>query len=74
MNDDTISLDEAFKQIDARRKIENPWTEADEARREAKSKAEREARDRWLETHPPEPEEPDDEEEEEEEEDGDEEE
>lgn len=51
MNHDTISLDEAFAQIDARRKAENPWTAADEKRVEAKRAAEQAALAAWQAAH-----------------------
>ena len=65
-NYDTVSLDEAFAQIDARRKAENPWTAADEKRLEAKRAAEQAALAAWKAAHADEPcEEEDDEEDEE---------
>lgn len=66
MNDhDSISLDEAFAQIDARRKAENPWTADDEKRVEAKRAAEQAALAAWKAAHADEPcEEEDDEEDE----------
>jgi hypothetical protein len=61
---DTISLDDAFAQIDARRRAENPWTPADEARYAARSAADRAAQEAWAIANP------DDEDEEGEDEDG----
>jgi hypothetical protein len=52
MKYETITLDEAFKQIDARRRLENPWTPEDEARMSAKSKRERAAQEAWALLHP----------------------
>ena len=49
---DTISLDEAFAQIDARRKIENPWHEEDEARVEEKRVAAHARYEKWVAANP----------------------
>ena len=49
---DTISLDDAFAQIDARRRAENPWTPADEARYAARSAADRAAQEAWAIANP----------------------
>jgi hypothetical protein len=65
--EDTVSLDEAFTQIDARRRAENPWTAADEERYQKRAQAEREAQERWDAAHPAAPEEEDEEDEEDEE-------
>lgn len=51
MNHDSVSLDEAFAQIDARRKAENPWTASDEKRVEAKRAAEQAALAAWKAAH-----------------------
>lgn len=60
MNNDTVSLREAFAQINSRR---NSWTEADEQRLEAKRAAEQAALVAWQAAHADEPcEEEDDEE------------
>lgn len=52
MNNETISLNEALAQINARR---NPWTEADEQRLEAKRAAEQAALAAWQAAHADEP-------------------
>jgi len=49
---DTISIDDAFAQIDARRRAENPWTPADEARYAARSAADRAAQEAWAIANP----------------------
>ena len=49
---DTISLDDAFAQIDARRRAENPWTAADEKRYAARSAADRATQEAWAIAHP----------------------
>lgn len=49
---DTVSLDEAFAQIDARRRTENPWTPADEARADARRALERARHEAWEITNP----------------------
>lgn len=50
--EDTISFDEMERQDRERRARENPWTAADEARFEAKRKAEQAARAKWLAENP----------------------
>ena len=49
---DTVSLDEAFAQIDARRRAENPWTPADEARADARRAIERARHEAWAIANP----------------------
>jgi hypothetical protein len=49
---DIISLDDAFAQIDARRRAENPWTSADEARYAARSAAARATQEAWAIANP----------------------
>jgi hypothetical protein len=49
---DIVSLDEAFAQIDARRRAENPWTAADEKRYAARSAADRATQEAWAIAHP----------------------
>jgi len=49
---DIVSLDEAFAQIDARRRAENPWTPADEARCDARRAVERARQEAWAIAHP----------------------
>lgn len=54
-----ISFEEMARQVSARRKVELPWTAEDEARRMAKSKAERESHEAWILSHPQDAEEAD---------------
>jgi hypothetical protein len=63
---DTISLDDAFAQIDARRRAENPWTAADEKRYAARSAADRATQEAWAIAHPVNDDEDEDEDEDEE--------
>jgi len=49
---DTISLDDAFAQIAARRRAENPWTPADEARYSARCAMERARQEAWAIANP----------------------
>ena len=49
---DPVSLDEAFAQIDARRRAENPWTPADEARADARRALERARHEAWAIANP----------------------
>jgi hypothetical protein len=49
---DIISLDDAFAQIAARRRAENPWTPADEARYSARSAMERARQEAWAIANP----------------------
>jgi len=44
---DKVSLDDVFAQIAARRRAENPWTPADEARYSARSAMERARQEAW---------------------------
>jgi len=58
---DTISLDDAFAQIDARRRAENPWTASDEARYASRSAAARATQEAWAIANPADEDEEDDE-------------
>jgi hypothetical protein len=49
---DTVTLDDAFEQIDARRRAENPWTDADEKRYAARSAADRATQEAWAIANP----------------------
>jgi len=62
MQDDIISFDEMVKQIDARRKVENPWTEQNEANYQKKRKIEQERQAAWEKLHPTEQEDDEDDE------------
>ena len=52
MTTNPISAREAFAQIEARRRAENPWTPADEARADARRALERARHEAWAIANP----------------------
>jgi hypothetical protein len=49
---ETVSIQDIFAQVAARRRAENPWTLADEARYSARSAMERARQEAWAIANP----------------------